>query len=325
MFFPVVKRLFFFAVLLLLQPAQADDRQAKALDILVDMIHAMRTLDYQGTLVIYRNGKLDAMKLYHSVHNGVEQERLMALNSPMRVIVRQADKVVCVFLDSNDVIIDHRPAQRSFLFDFPDNLQELGKYYRFERGKKEKIAMLPAQLVSIIPRDDFRYGGIIWISLNNFLPLKYQLINTAGIPLEQVAFTELVLDGGMPQNDIQALMAQNTQRTRHIHRLTRLPFTEATFILENVPNGFHKEFFARRKMHNSEAYVEHMLLSDGLATVSVYMEKKDKELQSGFKTTGSTNFYTRDLDAYQVTVMGEVPAKTVKFIAEGVVLKKHEQ
>jgi len=325
MFFPGVKRSLFFAMLLLLQSAQAQDRQSKALDMLVNMIQAMSTLDYQGTLVIYRNGKLDAMKLYHSVHDGVEQERLMALNSPMREIVRQADKVVCVYLDSNDVIIDHRPAQRSFLFDFPDDLQELSKYYRFDLGKRETIAMLPTQLVSIIPRDDFRYGGMIWISLDNFLPLKYELISTAGIPLEQVAFTDLVLGGDMPQSDLQALIAENTQRARHIHRLTRLPLTEAGFILENVPNGFHREFFARRKMHNREAYVQHMLLSDGLATVSVYMEKKDKDLQSGFKTTGSTNFYTRDLDTYQVTVMGEVPAKTVKFIAEGVLLKHHEQ
>ncbi len=321
MFLPGNKRLLFFAMLLLLQSAQAEVRQSKALHMLANMIQAMRTLDYQGTLVIYRNGKLDAMKLYHSVENGVEQERLMALNSPMREIVREADKVVCVYLDSNDVIIDHRPAQRSFLFDFPDNLQELGKYYVFGLEKKEKIALLPAQVVSIIPRDDYRYAGKVWISLDNFLPLKHQMINSAGLPIEQVAFTEVVLDGTMPHSDIQALIVQNTQRTRHIHRLTRLPFTEASFILENIPDGFHQEFFARRKMHNRETYVEHLLLSDGFATVSVYLEKKDKELQSGFKTTGSTNFYTRDIDAYQVTVMGEVPAKTVKFIAEGVILK----
>lgn len=318
------KPVFFFAMLLLLQPVRAEVDQGEALEMLARMIQAKKTLDYQGTLVIYRNAKLDALKLFHSVHGDVEQERLVALNSPMREIVREGDKVVCVYLDSNEVIVDHRPARQSFLFDFPEDLQELNKHYLFVLGKKEKIALLPAQRISIVPRDDFRYGGRVWISLENFLPLKYQLLNDAGIAIEQVVFTEVQLDSAMPHSDIQALVTADNAQIRHIHRLTNLPFAEASFILENVPAGFRKTFFARRKMHNREAHVEHLLLSDGFAAVSVYLEKKDQKLQSGFKTTGSTNFYTRDVDDFQVTVMGEVPAKTVKFIAEGVVLKDQQ-
>ncbi len=47
------KPVFFFAMLLLLQPVRAEVDQGEALEMLARMIQAKKTLDYQGTLVIY--------------------------------------------------------------------------------------------------------------------------------------------------------------------------------------------------------------------------------------------------------------------------------
>jgi sigma-E factor negative regulatory protein RseB len=77
-------------------------------------------------------------------------------------------------------------------------------------------------------------------------------------------------------------------------------------------------------MHDSKQPVEHLLLSDGFASVSVYVENN---LQPGFRSEdsihqiGAVNFFTRAVDGSLITVMGEVPAKTVKFIAEGIKLR----
>jgi sigma-E factor negative regulatory protein RseB len=308
------------SLLFFVQPVLANIEQLGAEEMLFRMTKAMKSLNYHGTLVLDLNNKLDAMKLFHTVINGKEQERLLALNSPMREIVRESGKVTCYYLDTNEVIIDHRPARRSFLLDFPEDISRLNENYVFTLGIKEKVAMLTTQLISIEPKDDYRYKRKIWVSVDNFLPLKYQVLDSKGVPLEQVAFTELNIGVELPAKEI-INSGIDESRTRHIHRLKKLPLAQSSFVLNNIPDGFHKEFLTRLKMRNQDVYVEHLLLSDGLSTISVYFEEQGKDLQVGLKSSGSTNFFTRSIDEYQVTVMGEVPAKTVKYIAEGVTLK----
>jgi sigma-E factor negative regulatory protein RseB len=74
-------------------------------------------------------------------------------------------------------------------------------------------------------------------------------------------------------------------------------------------------------MHNTGQLVDHLLLSDGFTSVSVYMENKSAVMQSGLQSAGAVNSFSRTIGDAQITVMGEVPAETVKFIAEGIKLK----
>jgi sigma-E factor negative regulatory protein RseB len=65
----------------------------------------------------------------------------------------------------------------------------------------------------------------------------------------------------------------------------------------------------------------HMVYSDGLASVSVFIEKnqgEDKHLQGG-AAMGAVNAFGNALDGYFATVVGEVPAITVKLMAESTV------
>jgi negative regulator of sigma E activity len=70
--------------------------------------------------------------------------------------------------------------------------------------------------------------------------------------------------------------------------------------------------------------VQHFVLSDGLAMVSVYIEKSlaDEQALEGESSMGSVNAYGRRVDGHRVTVMGEVPKATVKQIAEAVARKR---
>ena len=74
-------------------------------------------------------------------------------------------------------------------------------------------------------------------------------------------------------------------------------------------------------MHDTRQLVDHLLLSDGFTSVSVYMENKSAALQPGFQSAGAVNSFSRTIGDAQLTVMGEVPAETVKFIAEGIKLR----
>ena len=70
-----------------------------------------------------------------------------------------------------------------------------------------------------------------------------------------------------------------------------------------------------------EVEYEHLVYSDGLAAVSVYIERNDSgpELPTGFNRLGTTHTFTRLVDGMQITVVGDVPSITVRTIADGVV------
>jgi len=60
--------------------------------------------------------------------------------------------------------------------------------------------------------------------------------------------------------------------------------------------------------------------SDGLATVSVFVEKSGdaSEHLEGFTSHGAVNTYSTQANGHQVTVIGEVPPITVRKIAASV-------
>jgi sigma-E factor negative regulatory protein RseB len=69
-------------------------------------------------------------------------------------------------------------------------------------------------------------------------------------------------------------------------------------------------------MAASERPVQHIVLSDGLASVSVFIAKPagDKDLFEGESQQGSMHAYARRLAGHQITVVGEVPRRTVEMI-----------
>jgi sigma-E factor negative regulatory protein RseB len=70
--------------------------------------------------------------------------------------------------------------------------------------------------------------------------------------------------------------------------------------------------------------VHHIVFSDGLASVSLFIETlgKTSSPKVGYLVQGATNVYATTLDGYQIIVVGEVPEDTVRSIAGAVSFKK---
>jgi sigma-E factor negative regulatory protein RseB len=67
--------------------------------------------------------------------------------------------------------------------------------------------------------------------------------------------------------------------------------------------------------------VGHIVLSDGLAAISVFIEPASSKRpvpQAGLARQGAINVYARPVGKYWVTVVGEAPAESVKYIADAV-------
>lgn len=299
--------------------AFAEDSKLNAKQILANMIQAMRSLNYEGTVVFARSNKLESMKYFHAAEEGREQERLISLNSPLRELIRNGDEISCRYNDTQAVVYDHRPYERSFLINFSGNLEELARLYDFVLSGEEDVAMFPAYVIDIQPKDEFRYARRIWIEKLQFLPLKVAVYDFSGTLLEQVVFTEQHVKSVLPF--IEAKLQGSHQADQSAQSIKDSEPGALPFAVEKFPAGFKEVFFARRKMHDTHLPVDHLLMTDGLALVSVYMENKNPEMESGQRSVGAVNFYSRNLDDHQLTVMGEVPPITVKTIAEGIELK----
>jgi sigma-E factor negative regulatory protein RseB len=333
----IVVKCFIFILFIWVKTASGGNSQLHAADarpegkqVLLKMVQAMKTLNYQGTVVFLKNDKLEPMKYFHAAKNDREQERLLSLNSPLREIIRDSRQVSCLFKTTRQLVIDHRPFERSFLVDIPQNLDELDAVYAIERIGEENVALLPAYVIAIKPKDIYRYARKIWIEKQNYLPLKVVVSDTSGKTVEQLIFTEFELKKSLPFVKVKAadiLHLQQEPISDSPDKLSKQP----TFVPSSLPPGFREIFFTRRLMHNSSQPVDHMLLSDGFASVSVYMENKraglppDSTAQKNSQSVGAINFFSKTIDNFELTVLGEVPAETVRLIAEGIKLKDIEK
>lgn len=318
----MLKNLSIICLLALGSPALAIESELNPGKILLKMQRAMELLNYQGTVAFFRNGKLNTLRYYHASVDGGDQERLVSLNSPMQEVIRDADKVSCFFSDSAKVIVDHRPATRSFLIDLPKDLEGLDRYYRFELAGEGQVAMLPAIVLNVLPKDNYRYARRIWIAKEKYLPLKVDVFDRANKIIEQVVFTDLELKDSLPLVDVDAATAG--REIQHIHKRSPASFDRARFELMQLPGGFRKQYLIEMTMRNATVPVEHLSLTDGFSLVSVYLENKNEieQMKLGPHSSGSVNAFSRLLGSYLVTVMGEVPARTVRYIAEGVELRE---
>ena len=68
-------------------------------------------------------------------------------------------------------------------------------------------------------------------------------------------------------------------------------------------------------MPGSEAFVTHILYSDGLANVSVFIATGSDSNTEGRASVGASNSYSAVVDGNHVTAIGEVPSITVTRIA----------
>lgn len=297
----------------------ADTPQFTATQWLERMNQAMKALNFQGTVIFMKNGQIDTMKYRHSVDNGIEQEQLSSLNSPLREVTRKSNEVSCFFKETSQKVVNHHPVDSSLLVNLPQTFINLDKLYSVSIDGQESVAMLPAQIIDIQPRDSLRYARKIWIEKQHFLPLKVEAYGPDGSTLEQVVFTDLKLDA--PNDSTNAEIDDKQLSVKHIHATQAEPFENAPFLIQHWPEGFETVFFIRNSLHQSQKAVDHLLISDGFSSVSVYLEPKEHSGVEGLHTLGSVNSFSRVIGDFQITVLGEVPAKTVELIAKGIALR----
>ncbi|VAW79370.1 Sigma factor RpoE negative regulatory protein RseB precursor [hydrothermal vent metagenome] len=288
------------------------------------MSMASRNLNYTGTFVYQHQGQLEAMHIVHASDSGDERERLMSLTGPKREILRDNQIVTCILGDREAVHVNRSRPRSPFPANFPESLSELGQYYSFSVGNEDRVAGLACRVIEVKPRDNFRYGRRLCVHSDSQLLLRSELTGPDGKPVEQMMFTSVSFPEGI--SDEQLLPDLNgADYTWKLEPEANSPepgndSPDSTWKVLRVPDGFMLTDHSWHQLSAEDPGVEHWMYSDGLASVSVYIEKapEGQDSYQGVTHRGALNAYGTMVEGYYVTVVGEVPMNTVELIGNSV-------
>ena len=306
--------------------ARADNPQ-DARQWLERMSKAAQSLNYTGTFVYQNQGKLEAMQIVHARDSNGERERLMSLTGPRREVLRDRREVTCILGDRQAVQVNKSRPRTPFPFSLPTELMQLEKYYRFAVEGEDRVAGLKCRIVSVQPRDDLRYGRRLCVHEDSHLVLRSELTDPGGRVIEQVMFTSVKFPEHIDDTLLEAdLNGANYTWQREPEQQPQPPVgdkaTDSRWKVFQVPDGFLLTDHSWHHLSADEPGVEHWVYSDGLASVSVYVEASHgHDSYSGVSHRGALNAFGTMVDDYYVTVVGEVPRRTVEMIGKSVRIK----
>lgn len=302
------------------------DTSNQARELINKMSSASRELNYDGIFVYRRGSHLDTMRLIHKHDDKGEHERMVSLTGYAREVVRNNDSVTCYFPDNQAIVVEKTHPRQFIAGQLPQPIEKIASYYKFSVAGKDRIAGRPAWVVNIVPKDNFRYGYQLWIDEDTNLLLKSELKDESGRPLEQILFTQIHIVQDIPD---QLLVPSITGKgyTWHNSTSTEVPLKTSKYdwsVIE-MPAGFAMNDYEKQTVSESTMPVEHMIFTDGLAIVSVFIEKiNDKpEYAQGASRVGGINAFATYQQGFQVTAVGEVPQKTVQQMANSVIRLTH--
>ena len=295
--------------------------QADPSEWLMKINDAAVNTNFSGTFIYIHDGEVEAMEVTRKITDDLMQERLYALNGEPREIIRDQDKVWCYIPDKNVVVHDYRQVSESgFPRILPGDLTKLKLHYHFEEGDTKRIADRAAKQIKVIPNDSFRYGYSLWADMDTGLLLRSDLLNQDNEIVEQYLFVDVEINGEIDDAMLQPV--SNTEELQLFGNTIPMPTpTEPSkWSVTDLPDGYELNKHIRRMSPMGNGESEHLVFTDGLSTVSVFI-KKANENQSeltGLSRMGAVHAYRTKVSDHRITVMGEVPAGTVKLLAEGV-------
>lgn len=293
-------------------------------ELIRKMSSALTQLNYKGSFVHVRQGHVEAMSIVHSSDHRGELEYMLSLNGEAREVFRNRSLVTCIWPDSQSVIVSDSKSRK--ILPTIDASLASSKTYELSLAKQDRVAGRNAHVVNITPRDNMRYGYRFWIDQETKMLLRSMLLDKEDNAIEQVMFTDISYPESInpelfetPGAKIDAFNIQKPKAVALQSSKNRVDF-------ESLPPGYEEVSETYQPMPINDGPISHVMLSDGMASVSVYVEYIAKANQDdsavGVSSMGALNAYTHSTPDALITVVGEVPAETVTRIAMAVRLAK---
>lgn len=289
--------------------AYATSDSGAGLARLSNMVQSFSALSYQGIFVRSQGVEMNSMKILHDVIDGSEYESLVDLDGDKIEIIRVDDSVICVYPDIS--FANTADPVTAPLKQFKElNGERLLEGYTFELSETaEVIAGRHAHKLSLVPKDNYRFGHDFWLDSENDFLLKHDTLNLRGKVIDRVQFTDISFTPKLTKTDFVPRLGTYS---RHIVDV-KPQMTDNKWRFDWLPDGFAPVWRDARVLNEKTAM---LLLSDGITSISVFVEPTDVETAYSVMEMGSTTVgeVSRALqtDILRLTIVGEVPEKTVE-------------
>jgi sigma-E factor negative regulatory protein RseB len=225
------------------------------------------------------------------------------------------------------VVIEKRHGQNMFPAVLPTNLESIRANYSLHSGDIERIADRQAQIYLLESKDGLRYSYKLWVDSEYGLLLKSVLLNSHNEVIESIAFNQVAL---MQVGGLDWFRPKIDSKKNYVME-DEVPTSADTgtanaWSIKELPAGYRKVDQMIRMVHGKSLPVTHVVFSDGLAYVSLFIEPTTLKSKASTKATqavvGNTSYYMNVIDGHQVTVVGEVPEITAAQIGNAVIFNK---
>ena len=299
--------------LLLFSPVSRAD--AEAMRWLERMNQTLNQRNYELALVVIDGLRTEPVQLTHGLLADGPATRVNYLNGPPRQVVRFADRISYFDADGGAYSVRGERLAGPVPAAFWGDLRELARNYQFQLAGRNRTAGRNVQLVRVVPRDELRYGGLLWLDEENALLLRLDLINSQGQLVEQVQ----VVSASFSEQPAASLAALSIDKLPALALAPVNVSTELRWRLGWLPAGFELRRHDRHHLAVVEESVDYYLLSDGLTELSVYIqsEPQPREAQQA-ASLGATTIVTRWQRGLEVAAVGRLPAETLARVADGV-------
>ena len=202
----------------------------------------------------------------------------------------------------------------------PASLSGLAESYRIRKGEVSRVAGFEAQALVLEPKDDLRYGHTLWAEMQSGLLLKSRMVDEKGGLIEQFSFSDVRI-GGDIDAELLASRFEPGEGWRVVNaRGSDMPVEEAGWVLAEALPGYGLTSVMRRPLGRDRGQAVHMVFSDGLAAISVFIEPvgDGSAIGLGPVSNGAINIYKRTVDGHLVTTLGEAPERAVRRIGDNI-------
>lgn len=297
--------------------AQTAASDTELISLLNRLQSSARELDYSGIYVHNHNGRIVSSRIVHVVDGTGERERLEILDGPPREYVQHNSQVQCLMPESKTVKLEQERTDRFPGLLLADASRISQSYEAFMNVASQRVAGRDCQVTELKARDNRRYDYRICTDEKTNLLLKFEAIAPGNKIVEQIVFTSVDIGKGVPH----ALLAPSwdTKGWRVVEAVMEPVDIAGQGWRIPSPPGFEPAMQVKRTMVDRR-HVDQLVLTDGLAAISVFIEPARPNSGDAFESSrheaGAVNMHRTRIGDYWVTVLGEVPASTLRDIVE---------
>ena len=281
---------------------------------------SLKTQNFSTSFVVVKNNQAQPYHWFHGIdENGQELEILSLLNGPRRDILRKGDIVSYIEPELPPYSVSSKHISGPIPAILAGNISPLESSYDFVSVGRSRVLGRPAQLIRIEAKNAHRYAYWLWLDQKSGMLLKLSIVTQQGQQLEQIQFTHLDITDKPSESVLQL-------KTTELPVLVDIPEEyqqqKLQWQVNWLPKGFTQVNSNRHKISLTNQSVEFMLLSDGLVDISIYVNAStEKQRNADFAMDGATVILNQVNKSIEVSVVGKIPSKTAKAIADSITLK----